>query len=191
MNRLWIVLGVCLVACTQGAQPAPEDRAAAAVRDTVVPPAGEARRVEIRDSSVGCLRLEAPVRSVRSDCTIVKDTVLYVEGDPQEAMWVDVGGHTALAEIVEGEVWRISVWQPGPMTRDSLQVGSPVNRLAGLPGLQVFSGEGRYFATVAEHCGLSLGLDLPPRRARWEPGDLGSLPDSVAIGMILVVGMCR
>jgi hypothetical protein len=119
----------------------------------------------------------------------VGDTTLMLEGEPQPALRVALGGDTIVAEVVEGRVWRIRVTSPGPATSDSLRVGTPVRRLAELPGVILAAGEGRYYAISPAHCGLSFGVEGLPFRARpWTVAELAATPDSVRVGEILVTG---
>jgi hypothetical protein len=147
--------------------------------------------VLITGSSVGCLELNATVDDVARDCQAVADTTLYLEGMPQQALRVDVGGDTALAEIVEGRVWRISVLGPGPVTADSVGVGSPLSRLATYHDPRISAGEGHYFLTTPAHCGLSFGLHgLPFGAGPWSTEELAAMPDSVRVERILITGVC-
>jgi hypothetical protein len=147
--------------------------------------------VLITGSSVGCLVLDATVDEVARDCRVVGDTTLYLEGMPQQALRVDVGGDTALAEIVEERVWRISVSSPGPVTVDSVGVGTPLSRLAAMPDPRISAGEGRYFLTTPAHCGLSFGIrGLPFGAGPWSAEELAAMPDSVRVERILITGGC-
>lgn len=144
----------------------------------------------VRDSSVGCLELGAPLDAVTSACGEVTDTVLRLEGQPQPAVWVDVKGGRALAESVNGLVWRIRVTDPRLQTADSIGAGTPVSRLAESPGIRIAYGEG-VFARLAAHCGKSFALSgLPYRQGGWTANQLRAQPDTVAVAMILVVGDC-
>jgi hypothetical protein len=128
---------------------------------------------------------------VRKQCTIVRDTTLLLEGQPQQALLIAVNRDTILAEIVNEQIWRMSVLTPGIATTDSLRVGTPVRRLAELPGT-LASGEGSYYFISPNHCGLSFGVEGVPFRARpWSHAELRTLPDSARVERILVVGSCH
>jgi hypothetical protein len=144
----------------------------------------------VKDSSVGCLTLRAPVEAVTSACGEVTDTVIHLEGQPQPAVWVEVQGGRALAEIVRGAVWRIRVTDPSLQTADSIGVGMPASRLADYPGIRISYEEG-VTAFVDAHCGKSFSLAGPlPFRREWTADQLRAQPDSVRVDVIMVVGHC-
>lgn len=146
--------------------------------------------VVVRDSSVGCLELRAPLEAVASGCGEVTDTALRLEGQSQPAIWVDVGGGRVLAEIVNGRVWRIRVTDPALQTADSIGVGTPIRRLAGYPDIRIVYGEG-VFARMDAHCGKSFGLEgLTVRPGGWTAAQLRAMSDTVRVAVILVVGHC-
>jgi hypothetical protein len=143
-------------------------------------------------AAVGGVAIRDDTESVKSRCAVVGDTTLVLEGNPQPALRVALGGDTIVAEVVEGRIWRIRVTTPGLATGDSLHVGTPVRRMAELPGVTLAAGEGRYFAISPAHCGLSFAIDGLPFRARpWTTAELATMPDSVRVGTILVTGACH
>lgn len=144
----------------------------------------------VRDSSVGCLKLGASVQVIATACGEVRDTVLRLEGQYQPAVWVEVAGGRALAEVVNGQVSRITVRDPALQTADSIGVGTPVSRLAGFPGTSIAYGEG-IFARMDAHCGKSFRLEgLTYRPGGWMADQLRAQPDTVRVAEILVVGRC-
>ncbi|MEZ4425554.1 MAG: hypothetical protein R3E98_19320 [Gemmatimonadota bacterium] len=196
--RLRVVFAAFWAAACVG-EPRGEPGAADASDTTAVstPEAGDVPQTAgpqasalISDSAVGCLELEATLAEVRSACGATTDTTLHLEGQAQEAVWVDVGPGRVLAEVRNGRVWRIQVRDPGLTTRDSIGVGAPVNRLATLPGISIAYGEGTFAMTEA-HCGNSFSIQgLPSRREPWGPEELRALGDSVRVVGILVFGRC-
>lgn len=144
----------------------------------------------VGDSSVGCLTIRAPIEAVRLGCNGVTDTVIRVEGQLQPAVEVSVEGGRAMAEIVDGRVWRIRVSDPSLQTADSIRVGTPVSRLAGHPGFRIVYGEGT-FARMGSHCGKSFEIQgLPLQAADWTVNQLLALPDTVRVIQIVVVDHC-
>lgn len=144
----------------------------------------------IGDSAVGCLEIGAPREAVERACGSVTDTTIHLEGMVQQAAWVAVGQGRALAEMVDGVVWRIRVDDPALATADSIRVGTAARRLAGLPGVRVLHGEGTFVRTDA-HCGKSFQIQgLPSAPGEWSGEDLAALPDSVLVVRILVLGGC-
>ncbi|HSG47897.1 MAG TPA: hypothetical protein VLA43_08815 [Longimicrobiales bacterium] len=145
----------------------------------------------VADSAVACLRIGASAAEVRRACGAVQDTTIPLEGMAQEALWVTVWEGRALAEMVDGAVWRIRVRDPALATRDAIAVGTPVRTLAGLPGMRVAHGEGTFVLTDA-HCGKSFQVEgLPDRPEPWAAAEMAALPDSVRVAEILVLGRCR
>ena len=95
-----------------------------------------------------------------------------------------------MAEIVNDSVWRIRVTDPALSTVDSIAVGTPLNSLADIPGIRIVHGEGT-FARMAAHCGMSFEVhDLPFYRQSWTAAELRTLPDTVRVAGILVLGRC-
>ena len=146
--------------------------------------------VEVEDSAVGCVGIGAPLEIVRRDCVRVRDTTIYLEGMAQAAAIVDVGAANVTAEVVDGAVWRIRVEDVTLRTADSLGVGTPMSRMADLPGIQIVHGEGT-FARTAAHCGKTFRVGgVPFRQEGWAPEQLAVLPDSARVDMILILGRC-
>ncbi len=146
----------------------------------------------ITGTAVGDVRLLTRIDDVRRECAVVADTALTLEGDLQPAILVDLGQDTILAEIVDERISRIRVRTPGPATRDSLRVGTPLRRFATLPGPTILTGEGQHFLVTPGHCGISFaiaGIRFGDAR-RWTAAELAALPDSVRVGAILVTGGC-
>jgi hypothetical protein len=146
----------------------------------------------ISPSSVGCVRLGATPGEIRAACDVTRDTILTVEGMPQEALLVELDGAATVAEIEDGRIWRIAVLDPGPLTSDSLGVGSPAGLLAELVDVRIFAGEGSYFVVTPDHCGLSFELEGIP----FGPAEIGAetLADpslDARISRVLIVGECR
>lgn len=183
---VWLVVAVGALGCA-GPEPQPEPDS----RTGIASGAGHEEAVLITTSSVGCLELDATVTAVQRECRVVADTTIHLEGMPQRALRVDVGAGTVLAEIVDDRVWRITVRTPGPVTGDSVGVGTPVPHLADYPDVRVVSGEGRYFLMTPVHCGLSFGIEgVPFGEGPSTPAELRALPDRVRVERILVTGSC-
>lgn len=180
-----------LVIAMHATWPEPTDPERSADRDAFIRAVKAWIRPEITGAGVGCLRMGAPSGAVRDACPAARDTTILLEGTAQEALLVDVGGSDALAEIVDDRVWRISVLEAGPTTSDALGVGTPLARLAEDPGIRVLAGEGRYFALVPEHCGLSFELEgLPFGRPSWTLEQIRSAPEGARVSRVLIVEGC-
>jgi CubicO group peptidase (beta-lactamase class C family) len=180
-----------LVIAMHGAWPEPTDPERSAHRDAFVRAVKASLRPVITGTGVGCLRMGATAEAVRDACPVVRDTTIVLEGMAQEALRVDVGGSGAIAEIVGDRVWRISVLDAGPVTSDSIGVGTALARLAEDPGIRVYAGEGRYFAVLPERCGLSFELDgLPFGRPTWSLDQLRAAPEGARVSRVLIVEGC-
>ena len=182
-------MGLALLSVSCSGDRPVEGEGSAAPEGSASPPTAEPVAV-VRDSSVGCLELRASIQALASACGEVTDTVLRLEGQSQPAVWVEVAGGRALAEIVNGQVSRITVRDPALQTVDSIGVGTPVSRLAEFPGIRIAYGEG-IFARMDAHCGKSFELEgLTYRPGGWTADQLRAQPDTVRVGEILVVGHC-
>jgi len=143
-------------------------------------------------AGVAGIRIREDAGKVRHRCNVVADTTLTIEGQSQPAIKIALDGDTIIAEIVNDQIWRITVASPGLATSDSLRVGTPARQLAAIPGATVSPGEGNYYVFLPEHCGLSFGLDgLPVRTQPWTIADLATLPDSARVAKILITGSCH
>jgi hypothetical protein len=147
---------------------------------------------EITGLGVGGVRVHDLATEIRSMCPVIGDTMLLLEGQQQPALLIDVTGDTIVAEVAAERISRIRVVTPGLMTRDSLRVGTPLSRLARLPGAGLAAGEGQYFLISPDHCGLSFGIEgLAPGGKRFTTAELRAQPDSARVQTILIVGACH
>jgi hypothetical protein len=148
----------------------------------------------ITGDSVGSVRVGESVDSLKSRCTILRDTTQQgLEGMMERRILVDFQPDTLEAEIVDGKVWRLDVKSPAFRTADSLGVGTPLSGLLHLAGARGLVGEGVLAVVSPERCGLSFMLSggIPARRVRsWDRNALSTLPASTKVREILVFG-CR
>ena len=144
--------------------------------------------VVITAEGLGCARIGDPVERLREACDVAADTVLQLEGT-QRALRVRVDGAHVIAEIVEDRVWRLSVLETGPLTPDSIGVGTPFPRAYARLDLGVHAGEGRYFAVPSNRCGISFELDgIPFEGPPPTPDALLEMGSQVRISRVLVLG---
>jgi hypothetical protein len=192
-----------LIACAEttpgSAPPASSDRVTE--EPSTSPPAAPAAPAAspcgdgtIRETGLGELRIGLPVESVKSRCTVVRDTTeLRAEGMKARVISIVFGRDTVEAEVVDDKVWRIEVAHPDLMTRDSLHVGTPLGRLLKLRGVHTARGEGGVYLLTPEHCGLSFRLSGPGLQALPAEADkawLEPLASTVSVSRILIIG-CR
>ena len=146
----------------------------------------------IGDEGMGKVYIGAPIDSVRAVCTVIRDTTkLATEGQLARKMTIRFPSDTIVAEIVKGRVWRIEVTSPKFRTRDSLGVGTPLDRLLKLEEPRGLSGEGRLFVVSPDHCGLSFGLSKNFPGALPRPIDraaLGKLPRTTTVRNVFIIG---
>lgn len=186
--RLLSTLALLALAACADAPPRAEGRAATANAEGEELPCTSGKEPMLTGAAVGGIAIRDDAEDVRRRCPVVGDTTLMLEGEPQPAMRIALGGDTIVAEVVEGRIWRIRVTSPGLTTSDSLHVGTPVRRLAALPGAALAFGEGQFIVSPA-HCGLSFGIEgLPFRTRPWTTAELATMPDRVRVGTILVTG---
>ena len=142
---------------------------------------------------IGRVSIGAPLDSVRVSCKVVRDTTVRAdEGTMARKVTVSLSSDTVVAEIVNGRVWRVEVNSSRFRTRDSLGVGTPLERLLTLEDPRGVNGEGRYYVLSPDHCGLSFRLSegwnpqtvrIPIDRAK-----LSRLPRSVVVSQVLITG---
>jgi hypothetical protein len=196
-SRRWQALttlaGIVLcTACANGSDSPEPGASAPRPEDVAADGCATGPEPRITGTGVGGLRIGDPAERILSECDVVADTTIDLEGEPQRVLRVDLGSDTVAAEIVQDSVWRITVESAGPATADGLRVGTPARRLAGLPDASVAAGEGRYYVVAPSRCGVSFGLGgLQPRtRGAWNLDELRELPDSIRVTRILVFGGC-
>src|SRR4051812_24527930 len=113
----------------------------------------------IGDEGMGRVTIGAPLDSVRAVCRVTRDTTVRAdEGMMARKVTVALRSDTVVAEIVKGRVWRIEVASPRFQSRDSLGVGTSLERLLTLDDPRGLTGEGRLFLMSPDHCGLSFRL---------------------------------
>ena len=144
-------------------------------------------------SGVGKLQIGASADGVRTACTVVGDsTEMDEEGNPARVLRVDAGRDTLVAEVDSGRVWRITVDHRAFVTRDSLGVGTTLDRLLQFSDVSGLEGEGGLFVVSPSHCGLSFRLhhDVAEgqHRGKWTLSDLRTLPPSTPVDQVLLVG---
>ena len=201
MNAFVALLLATLIACEETSPRSAPPNSTARVTETPAgsePPRSPAAlnpncgdRI-ITGSGLGDLKIGTPLESVRSRCTIVRDTTeLRAEGMPARVISVLFGSDTVEAEVVGGKLWRIEVNQSDFQTRDSLYVGTPLSRLLRFPGVHTAYGEGAIYLLSPEHCGLSFRLSGPGLQSLPPDADktqLEQLQSSVSVSRILIVG---
>ena len=191
--RLGLVTCLYALGCARGT---PAERVEEGAEADAVPAqvrCADQQGAVITGAGVGPIRIRMRVNELPVSCPIVGDTSLWLEGDLQPAVLIDVDGDTILAEVVDDRVWRITVSDKDLKTADGISVGTPVARLAVYPDAVISSGEGSFFVIAeASHCGLSFAVpQLRHRPERWRRDDLMELPDTVRVGFILVIGACH
>jgi hypothetical protein len=143
-------------------------------------------------TGLGELRIGATVASIRSVCSVVRDTTeLREEGMPTHVLAVAFGIDTVEAEIDSGRVWRIALGSSRFRTTDSLGVGVPIGRFLSMRGIHGITGEGALYLVSPTHCGLSFRvtdpiLDAPPED--WTVAMLKRLPATSIVTEVLIVG---
>lgn len=188
------VLMLVLVSCARDASDDAGGRDSAVVtRDSVE--AGAARRAALdcgvgrssvlNENGIGALRIDVSVAELQPACNVVRDTTgLGAEGMSERRISVAMTPDTVDATIVDDRVWRIEVDSRRFRTRDGLGVGITGRELKQRQGT-LASGEGRVFALLPDHCGLSFRLAGVGQSGRWN-----ALPDTAVVDRVLVIG-CR
>jgi hypothetical protein len=136
-------------------------------------PARPGQLILVTGDSVGHLRLVANRADLERVVRIARDTTEEGdEGMSQKVALVALDGDTVRVVLDEEErVFAYFLRSPRFQTRDSLGVGTSLNRLLHVPGVYAITGEGQAFVRFPQHCGLQFRLS--------DSGDLGDGPDSV------------
>lgn len=186
-----------LIAC--GEKSPGNSPAASTSRVTETPPGNEPAPVTmscgdrtISGSGLGELKIGIPVGLVKFHCTVVRDTTeLRAEGMPALVISVLFGSDTVDAEVVDRNIWRIEVNQPGFQTRDSLHVGTTLGRLLEFPGVHGAHGEDGVYLLSPRHCGLTFKLAGPGLQALppdANKSQLERIASKVSVSRILITG---
>lgn len=144
----------------------------------------------IDGDGLGAIRIGMDADSVKTRCTVARDTVeMRGEGEQERVLVVAIGGDTASVEISSGRVWRVDVRTPKLRTADSLGVGTPLTKLLALKGgVQGLVGEGNLFVITQARCGLSFQLSTRAGARDWQRPQLRSLPPDTRVTRVLVIG---
>ena len=188
-HLLCILLTLVIAACADRDTETAETQTESSTADQRCISPGD----ELTGSGIGDLQIGMTANALSERCDLAADTtVTDIEGQPQRVALVAAGADTIRAEIVDGEVWRITVETPTWQTSDSLGVGSPISELLQLPEAQGMTGEGNLVIVSPRHCGLSFQVDAgdvrPPAGDAWDDAALGRIPDTAAVELVRITG---
>ena len=131
---------------------------------------------------IGAVRLGARLADVAAACT-VRDTALELEGTPERAHVVEIGGGRVVAVTsgtADTSVVRIDVADPAFRTENGAGVGQTLGDLRRAHGrICALAGEGRMVVQAASLPGISFSTAAAVTPAATR--DPAALPDSVRI----------
>lgn len=186
MQWFAFVTSVALVGCWEsrvGDAEKPVQRAAAARASCEAVGSGA-----VSDSGVSQVIIGRSIDELKTKCRVVADSIeADAEAMPQRVVYVAIGTDTTRVIIDDRAVFRLEITSPTLRTAAGTGVGS---RIAELAGGKVLEGDGRLYATIPKHCGLSFRLSHIPTAQQLAVGVPAAtdLPDSVRIDQVLVTG---
>lgn len=161
-------------------------------RNNAVGACGVTESTMLTGDRLGDIVIGRSLDEVARTCPVLRDTTeLRSEGQMERVVTFAVAGEQVEAEIVDGNLWRLTIDEPAFRTSDLLSVGTSVARLLRYDGVRPLIGEGRLYVQVSEHCGLSFRLSKPASAVgSGEPdaASLRTLPAETHVAEILVVG---
>ena len=189
VSAIAVACATLVPACEKKSAPDSEAALSTDRKDALVPDCGNKT---ITGAGVGNLRIGITVDSVKSRCTVARDTTHPgLEGSMERRLLV-VFDHDLLdAEIVNGRVWRLDIDSPPFRTLDSLGAGSSLSDLLKLPRVRGLVGEGVIALVSPAHCGISFILSggLPQGRlAKLDSAEMSRFPASTRVSRVLVYG---
>lgn len=147
----------------------------------------------VTGDSIGLLHIGANDEAARHACRVVRDTTMRVEysAGPARVLSLQIGSDVVLAQLERGRVSRIEVSSPRLRTRDSLGVGTTLERLLHLPAVRGHFYAGRMYLDAASHCGLVFELSapsLPIPESTLDSAKLAGLPGGIVVDRLRVDG---
>lgn len=191
------LLALCLLpACsssktrTQERHGDPRGRATVAAT-TRTPPA--CPPTVVTGDSIGPLHIGAGVEAAHNACRVLRDTTMHVEysDGPARVLSFQVGSDVVVAQVERERIGLIEVSSPRLRTRDSLGVGTTLERLLHLPALRGHFYAGRMYLDAASHCGLVFELAAPSVRlpeSTLDSAKLAGLPGGIVVDRLRVDG---
>jgi hypothetical protein len=153
---------------------------------------GIAPESRVSEDGVGLLRIGVSMDAIRGSCTVVSEGS---GGDSVPATArVDLGRDTALVELIDGRINRITLHHQAYRTSDSLGVGTHISTLMRLRDAGGVVERNRLYAVSPEYCGLRFMLaDPAPRPPAAQSGRaaLRRLPGETRTQTLDIVGCSR
>ncbi|HET9425884.1 MAG TPA: hypothetical protein VFO55_10970 [Gemmatimonadaceae bacterium] len=124
-----------------------------------IPACGIAPESRVSEDGLGLLRIGVSLDAIRGSCAIVSEQS-GSETEPATAR-VDLGRDTALVELKQGRINRITLHHQAYRTSDSLGVGTHVSTLMRLREAVGVTEGNRLYAVSPAYCGLRFMLAEP------------------------------
>jgi hypothetical protein len=192
MRQVLLTIALAVLACSNDARntdaanadsPTVRDSLAAEAARKAAQDCGVGQSSVLNENGLGAFRIGVSVADLGINCDIVQDTTgAGTEGMPERRITVALASDSIAATVVEDRVWRIEIDSPNYRTPDRLGVGITGRELRRRQGT-LATGEGRVFALLPDHCGLSFRLQGVAQNQGWN-----SLPDTARVDRVLVIG---
>ena len=153
---------------------------------------GIAPESRVSEDGLGLLRIGVSLDAIRGSCVILSEQS-GSETAPASAR-IDLGRDTAVVELAQGRIQRITLHHQAYRTSDSLGVGTHISTLTRLPDAVGVTDRNRLYAVSPAYCGLRFMLSDPapgPRSAQGGRAALRRLPGETRTRELEIVGCSR
>lgn len=124
-----------------------------------IPACGITGESRVGEDGLGLLRIGVTVDAIRGSCAILSEEP--AAGSAPARARVDLGADTAVLELNQGAISRITLHHQAYRTSDSLGVGTHISTLTRLPDAVGVTERDRLYAVSPAYCGLRFMLADP------------------------------
>lgn len=124
-----------------------------------IPACGIVPQSRVSEDGLGLIRIGVSLDAIRGSCAVLAE---HSGSDTTPATaQIDLGRDTALVELNQGSIRRITLFHQAYRTSDSLGVGTHIGRLTRLRETVGLTERNRLYAISPDYCGLQFMLMEP------------------------------
>lgn len=155
-----------------------------------IPPCGISPESRVSEDGLGLLRIGMTLEAVRGACAVISERTTDSVGLAR----IDLGRDTAIVDLSNGTIRRITLTHQAYRTSDSLGVGTHIATLLRLRDATAITEKDRLYAISPASCGLRFLLaDPAPKSEASRTGRtaLRRLPGETRTRALEIVGCAR
>lgn len=132
-----------------------------------IPQCGISPASRVSEDGLGLLRIGTSLDAIRGGCAVISERTTDSLGEAR----IDLGRDTAIVELKNGEIRRITLTHQAYRTSDSLGVGTHIATLLRMREATAMTDRNRLYAISPAYCGLRfMLLDPAPTRVSSRTG---------------------